>query len=461
MKKTLLLISLVLCFGVVSAQTTNGMLKKNTKTEKTGLYKTVSNPSHLTTLMQKAKKVTNRKDVIPSGYARVTLTAVDVWGDGSGYQLLLDADHTAYGDVIPETGALSDTSAASIASMVDVYAMFEYKIPTNADASLTTTNVITGGNSVSIDIPVGIYDYVVVNPTPNARFWIAPSGRADDYSFQDGIEYIFSITGDAQNGDALALTTNDTRHTFTATNVWDFQDQVMPADFTLYNDSNTPNSQISAMFPDAWDVISLDSTNYYAAAPSYFTAVNAADRWMITAPIVITANNSTLKVDVKSQDANYLESMNILLSTTTTDKTAFTTTLEAIGSVPGSWTTKTYDLTSYIGQTVYVAFQLTSTDMFFGEVDNIKFGKIENVVGLNDANAQVFSIYPNPTTNNFTVNNAQGSMMRVMNTLGQVVMSENITNNSQVISTNNLKQGMYFVEINNNGKVSTQKLIVK
>jgi hypothetical protein len=72
-----------------------------------------------------------------------------------------------------------------------------------------------------------------------------------------------------------------------------------------------------------------------------------------------------------------------------------------------------------------------------------------------------FSIYPNPTTNNFTVNNAQGSMMRVMNTLGQVVMSENITNNSQVISTNNLKQGMYFVEINNNGKVSTEKLIVK
>ena len=31
----------------------------------------------------------------------VILEAHDVWGDGSGYQLLLDADHSAYGTVIP------------------------------------------------------------------------------------------------------------------------------------------------------------------------------------------------------------------------------------------------------------------------------------------------------------------------------------------------------------------------
>ena len=41
------------------------------------------------------------------GNATVILTAGDVWGDGSGYQMLLDANATAYGTVIPETGALS------------------------------------------------------------------------------------------------------------------------------------------------------------------------------------------------------------------------------------------------------------------------------------------------------------------------------------------------------------------
>ena len=33
----------------------------------------------------------------------VILEAHDVWGDQSGYQLLLDADATAYGTIIPTT----------------------------------------------------------------------------------------------------------------------------------------------------------------------------------------------------------------------------------------------------------------------------------------------------------------------------------------------------------------------
>ena len=33
------------------------------------------------------------------GMARIILEAHNVWGDGSGYQLLLDADHNLYGGV--------------------------------------------------------------------------------------------------------------------------------------------------------------------------------------------------------------------------------------------------------------------------------------------------------------------------------------------------------------------------
>ena len=35
------------------------------------------------------------------GTARIILEAHNVWGDGSGYQLLLDADHNLYGEKIP------------------------------------------------------------------------------------------------------------------------------------------------------------------------------------------------------------------------------------------------------------------------------------------------------------------------------------------------------------------------
>ena len=83
----------------------------------------------------------------------VILTAPDIWGDGSGYQMLLDADATAYGTIIPTSGGLTSSGDAD----ASVYAEFEYKIPEDADGSLTTSNVIID-NSVAITIPEGTYD---------------------------------------------------------------------------------------------------------------------------------------------------------------------------------------------------------------------------------------------------------------------------------------------------------------
>ena len=95
------------------------------------------------------------------GTCTVTLTAEDVWEDGTGYQMLLDADATAYGTIIPESGAL--TSSGNVSE--SVYDEFEYKIPENADGALTTSNMVND-NSVTITIPAGTYDWCITNPTP-------------------------------------------------------------------------------------------------------------------------------------------------------------------------------------------------------------------------------------------------------------------------------------------------------
>jgi hypothetical protein len=139
----------------------------------------------------------------------VTLTTDDVWGDGSGYQMLLDADATAFGSIIPETGALAlgDVDAS-------VYAEFEYKIPENADGSLSTTNIILD-SSASIEIPAGTYDWCITNPTPGDRMWIASAqgnvgGRADDYEFEAGKAYEFHVYISGTN-DATDVTITETR----------------------------------------------------------------------------------------------------------------------------------------------------------------------------------------------------------------------------------------------------------
>lgn len=146
---------------------------------------------------------------LASGMATVTLTIGDVWGDGSGYQMLLDADATAYGDIIPETGGLTNSGDASEA----VYAEFEYKIPANADGLLNTSNIVLN-NSVTISIPAGIYDFCITNPTPGDRMWIASNngtvnGREDDYVFEAGKTYEFEVTPHGSNdGVDVTITSN-------------------------------------------------------------------------------------------------------------------------------------------------------------------------------------------------------------------------------------------------------------
>jgi hypothetical protein len=135
--------------------------------------------------------------------ATVILTAGDVWSDGSGYQMLLDADGSAYGDVFPAQGAL--TASGNVSSAI--YNAFEYKIPANADGNLNTSNIVFN-TSVSIEIPAGTYDFCITNPTPDDKMWIAAGdyGRADDFVFEEGKTYEFTVSSNGEGGDQVTFT---------------------------------------------------------------------------------------------------------------------------------------------------------------------------------------------------------------------------------------------------------------
>ena len=88
---------------------------------------------HAQSLMQGSQRTMSIKlaDVRPfdsKDKARISLDVQFDWGDGSGYQLLLDSDATAYGEAIPETGELVNGEVPD-----GLYDVFEYKIP---DSSL-------------------------------------------------------------------------------------------------------------------------------------------------------------------------------------------------------------------------------------------------------------------------------------------------------------------------------------
>ena len=129
----------------------------------------------------------------------VKLTAGDVWGDGSGYQMLLDDTHSLYGSTIPTSGALSTSCSGN----EGIYSQFSHKIPTNADGNCSTSNIVIN-STVEITIPAGTYDWCITNPTPGDRIWIAASngnvgGRYDDYVFEAGHTYEFTVSLYGQN----------------------------------------------------------------------------------------------------------------------------------------------------------------------------------------------------------------------------------------------------------------------
>ncbi len=148
-----------------------------------------------------------------SNVAKVTLTAGDVWGDETGYQMLLDADANTFGSIIPEKGNLSTIGDAD----QSIYDEFEYKIPENADGSLTTQNIVIS-NSVSINIPAGTYDWCITNPTPDDKMYIAgPYGpfpaRYDNFVFLPGAAYEFSMGNyGTHDGVELSLVLPDDAH---------------------------------------------------------------------------------------------------------------------------------------------------------------------------------------------------------------------------------------------------------
>ena len=115
---------------------------------------------------------------------------VDIWEDGTGYQMLLDADATACGIDFQATGGYGPTD----------YSNFEYTVPVNAAYPANAGNIVGAGSSASITIPAGIYDWVIVNPTNGGgtQYIVAGNGnvggRQDDYEFVAGNTYTFTMS---------------------------------------------------------------------------------------------------------------------------------------------------------------------------------------------------------------------------------------------------------------------------
>ena len=154
-------------------------------------------------------QVTDNATRTPRGLVKVTLEAHNVWGDNSGYHMLLDGTATQYGVGFPGTG--NPWSSCPVPS--SLYNWATHKIPENATATCASHATFVAEGSVTIYIPAGTYDFCFANLEMGADYWF-PSDlgnfipRQDNYNFLEGKAYHFLALRIGSN-DGINLTITD------------------------------------------------------------------------------------------------------------------------------------------------------------------------------------------------------------------------------------------------------------
>ncbi len=139
----------------------------------------------------------------------------------------------------------------------------------------------------------------------------------------------------------------------------------------------------SATFPNCWSRLNLDGDTYqwspntsYVYEGSHSVAIHwnssGNNDWLISPQFEITSDALILDFFARSTSASFLESFNVLVSTTGTNPADFTIVLENVVDHPNAWLNHAYTLADYginQGDQIYVAIQCVSTDELYLAVD--------------------------------------------------------------------------------------------
>lgn len=248
--------------------------------------------------------------------------------------------------------------------------------------------------------------------------------------------------------------------TINPTGTWSFNDvdQSATYGFENYSFDNAYSAMAYIVFnPSATTPVLSDTLAHSGSKVlACFAATTPPNNDWVISPDLGGATG-TLSFYAKSYTDEYgLERMKVGYSTTTSDPSAFTfiQTGNYVG-VPVDWTLYNY---TFPAGTRYVAINCVSNDAFIFCVDDVT---LTYTVGINEPLNENVSIYPNPANNILHVTANGYNKMEIINFLGQVVMSENVSNTNFEVNVADLNSGVYFVRLQGENGTITKKFVKK
>lgn len=146
--------------------------------------------------------------------------------------------------------------------------------------------------------------------------------------------------------------------------------------WALYNqDGLVPNTNVNYVNA-AWVQSPSEFDNNVALSTSWYTPAGISNDWMVSPAITLPAGTSTLYWHARAYDATFPDSYRVYISTTGNAPANFTTPALTVGNGTSTgesttWQNKSLDLSAFAGQTIYIAFQNFSNDMFLLGIDNV------------------------------------------------------------------------------------------
>lgn len=148
-----------------------------------------------------------------------------------------------------------------------------------------------------------------------------------------------------------------------------FEDGVIPAGWITHDFGHNP---------DTWIIDNYDphGGTYHLAVDTYdsdSTDLGIADDWIVTSQFIVN-DGDVLSFWAKSDDADYLDSVHVYISKSTTDVASFTYVVGKI-EAPGEYAKFSFDLTTIDGvndgDNIYIGFH-TNTCGYYAYLDDIK-----------------------------------------------------------------------------------------